>query len=138
VVQTRSPDHHALRAAAAHSIAAFAAAELPLRALPNPPYPPYVGLVRFVALGRTEDAAAGRATRLAEWLRRANNERLGGALIILGPAPCPIVRLHGRWRWHVLVKSAEPRILGRVMRAWRGQGRSAALIVADRDPVSLL
>jgi primosomal protein N' (replication factor Y) len=138
VVQTRSPDHHALRAAATHSIAAFAAAELPLRALPNPPYPPHVGLVRFVALGRTEDAAAGRATRLAEWLRRANNERLGGALIILGPAPCPIARLHGRWRWHVLVKSAEPRILGRVMRAWRGQGRSAALIVADRDPVSLL
>jgi primosomal protein N' (replication factor Y) len=138
VVQTRSPDHHALRAAATHSIAAFAAAELPLRALPNPPYPPHVGLVRFVALGRTEDAAAGRATRLAEWLRRANNERLGGALIILGPAPCPIARLHGRWRWHVLVKSAEPRILGRVMRAWRGQGRPAALIVADRDPVSLL
>ncbi|HXJ30512.1 MAG TPA: primosomal protein N' [Gemmatimonadales bacterium] len=138
VVQTRSPDHHALRAAATHSIAAFAAMELPLRALPNPPYPPHVGLIRFVALGRTEDAAAGRATRVAEWLRRANSERLGGALIILGPAPCPIARLHGRWRSHVLIKSAEPRILGRVMRAWRAQGRSAALIVADRDPVSLL
>jgi primosomal protein N' (replication factor Y) (superfamily II helicase) len=138
VVQTRSPDHHALRAAAAHSIAQFATAELPLRALPNPPYPPHVGLVRFVALGRTEDAAAGRATRLAEWLRRANSERLGGALTILGPAACPIARLHGRWRWHVLIKSAEPRILGRVMRAWRGQARPAALIVADRDPVSML
>ena len=138
VVQTRSPDHHAVRAAAAHSVAAFAAAELPLRAPPHPPYPPHVGLIRFVALGRAESAAATRAGRVAEWLRRANADRLGDALIVLGPAACPIARLHGRWRWHVLVKAAEPRVLGRVMRAWRAQGRSAALIVADRDPVSLL
>jgi primosomal protein N' (replication factor Y) len=138
VVQTRSPDHHALRAAAAHSVAEFAAAELPLRTAPHPPYPPSVGLVRFVALGKTEAAAATRAGRVADWLRRADVERLDRALTILGPAPCPIARLHGRWRWHVLVKSGEPRVLGRVMRAWRAQGRAAALVVADRDPVALL
>jgi primosomal protein N' (replication factor Y) len=136
VVQTRAPDHHALRAAAAHSVAEFAAAELPLRSAPNPAYPPHVGLVRFVALGATEAAAATRARRVAEWLRRGSAERLGGALTVLGPAACPIPRLHGRWRWHVLVKAAEPRALGRVMRAWRAQ--SPAAVVADRDPVALL
>jgi primosomal protein N' (replication factor Y) len=138
VVQTRVPDHHALQAAAAHDVRAFAAAELPLRAPPQPAYPPYVGLVRFVALGKQEQTAAARATRLAQWLRRANAERLGAALTVLGPAACPIARLHGRWRWHVLVKAGEPRALGRLMRAWRGQGRGAAAIVADRDPVALL
>jgi primosomal protein N' (replication factor Y) len=138
VVQTRAPDHHALRAAAAHSVEAFAAAELPLRAAPNPAYPPSVGLVRFVAHGGSEAAAAGRAVRIAEWLRRASAERLGGALTVLGPAPCPIARLHGRWRWHVLVKAAEGRALGRLMRAWRAQGGAARSIVADRDPVALL
>jgi primosomal protein N' (replication factor Y) len=119
-------------------VAEFAAAELPLRTAPHPPYPPSVGLVRFVALGKTEAAAATRAGRVADWLRRADVERLDRALTILGPAPCPIARLHGRWRWHVLVKSGEPRVLGRVMRAWRAQGRAAALVVADRDPVALL
>jgi primosomal protein N' (replication factor Y) len=138
VVQTRAPDHHALRAAAAHDVAAFAAAELPLRTSPNPLYPPHVGLVRFVALGTTEAAAAARAGRVAEWLRRASAERLGGAVTVLGPAPCPIARLHGRWRWHVLAKAAEGRALGRVMRAWRAQGRAASAVVADRDPVMLL
>jgi hypothetical protein len=36
----------------------------------------------------------------------------------------------------VLVKAAAPRVLGRVVRAWRGRARGG--VVADRDPVSLL
>jgi primosomal protein N' (replication factor Y) len=134
-VQTRVPDHHAIRAAAAHSVAAFAAAELPLRTAPNPAYPPSVGLARFVVAHADARVAQQTAERVAAWLGRANAERLGGALTVLGPAPCPIERLKGRWRWHVLVKSREPRALGRVVRAW---GRAGGVVIVDRDPVSLL
>ena len=136
VVQTRSPDHHAIRAAAHHSVAEFAAAELPLRAPPQPAYPPHTGLARFVAASTDAGRAADAAGRVAAWLTRANAERLGGVLTVLGPAPCPVGRIKGHWRWHVLVKSPESRALGRVVRAWRGRARD--LIVVDRDPVSLL
>ena len=135
-VQTRSPDHHAIRAAAAHSVEAFAEAELPLRTPPNPAYPPRVGLVRFVASGLDQARTAALAERVAAWLRRAGTERLEGALTVLGPAPCPITRLRGLWRWHVLVKAAEARALGRVVRAWRAKSHRA--VTVDRDPVSLL
>lgn len=135
-VQTRAPDHHAIRAAAAHSVGAFAEAELPLRTPPHPPYPPRVGLVRFVASGRDQARTAALAERVAAWLRRASAERLEGALTVLGPAPCPIMRLKERWRWHVLVKASAPRAIGRVVRAWAARGRGA--VVVDRDPVSLL
>jgi primosomal protein N' (replication factor Y) len=135
-VQTRSPDHHAIRAAAAHSVEAFAAAELPLRTPPHPSYPPSVGLVRFVASGRDQAHTAAVAERVAAWLRRAGAERLEGALTVLGPAPCPITRLRGLWRWHVLVKATEARALGRVVRAWRAKSHRA--VTVDRDPVSLL
>jgi primosomal protein N' (replication factor Y) len=135
-VQTRAPEHHAIRAAAAHSVAAFAAAELPLRASPHPAYPPSVGLVRFVAAARDGAVAERNAGRLASWLRRANTGTLGGALTVLGPAPCPLARIEERWRWHVLVKAREARALGRVVRAWRRAGRPG--VVVDRDPVSLL
>src|SRR5216684_6553296 len=135
-VQTRAPAHHAIRAAAAHSVPQFAAVELPLRAAPNPAYPPHVGVVRFVASHADAARAQQAAERVAAWLRRANAERLAGALSVLGPAPCPIARLQGRWRWHVLAKSAEPRALGRVVRAWRG--RTRGVVIVDRDPVSLL
>jgi len=133
-VQTRAPDHHAIRAAAVHSVAQFAAAELPLRSPPNPAYPPHVGLARFVASHEDAGRVQRTAERVAEWLARANAERLSGALSVLGPAPCAIERLKGRWRWHVLVKAAEPRAVGRVVRAL---GRARGLVV-DRDPVSLL
>ncbi|HVH67791.1 MAG TPA: primosomal protein N' [Gemmatimonadales bacterium] len=133
-VQTHAPEHHAIHAAAAHSVAKFAAAELPLRRPPHPAYPPYVGLARFVTSHRAAARAQRAAERVAAWLARANAERLGGALVVLGPAPCPIERLKGRWRWHVLVKAAEPRAIGRVVRALaRARG-----VVVDRDPVSLL
>src|SRR3989475_4538203 len=66
--QTRAPDHHAIRAAAAHSVVEFAAAELPLRAPPGPTYPPHVGLARFVASGTD----AGRTQRSEE--RRVGKE----------------------------------------------------------------
>ena len=135
-VQTRAPEHHAIRAAAAHSVVAFAAAELPLRAPPGPAYPPHLGLARFVASGTDAGGTQQAAERLAAWLRRANSERLGDVLTVLGPAPCPIERLKGRWRWHVLVKSTEARAIGRVVRAWSARARRA--VVVDRDPVSLL
>src|SRR5437660_7180326 len=135
-VQTRAPDHHAIRAAALHSVAQFAAAELPLRSPPNPAYPPHVGLARFVASHEDAGRVQRTAERVAEWLVRANAERLSGALSVLGPAPCPIERLKGRWRWHVLVKAAEPRAIGRVVRALGARARGA--VIVDRDPVSLL
>src|SRR5216683_1130570 len=137
-VQSRAPTHHAIRAAAAHSVEAFAAEELPLRTPPHPAYPPHVGLARFLATAPVEADAQAAAERVALWLRRANDEQLGGALTVLGPAPCPITRLQGRWRWHLLVKAADPRALGRVMRAWRGLRRGVASVTVDRDPVSLL
>src|SRR2546430_3537426 len=54
--------------------------ELPLRAPPNPAYPPHVGLARFVAVHEDERLAQAAAEGVAAWLRRANTERLGGAL----------------------------------------------------------
>src|SRR5207245_2185968 len=90
-VQTRAPDHHAIRAAAAHSVAQFAAAELPLRSPPNPPYPPRTGLVRFVVSGTDHAWTADLAERVAAWLRRASSARLDGMLTVLGPAPCPLM-----------------------------------------------
>ena len=78
------------------------------------------------------------AEEVAAWLRRVGTEELGGALTVLGPAPCPISRLKGRWRWHVLIKATEPRAIGHVVRAWGRERPGQGTVVVDRDPVTLL
>jgi primosomal protein N' (replication factor Y) len=132
LVQTRTPDHHALTAARTHSVRGFAAAELPLRAPPHPAYPPHAFLARFVASSPDPAAAQQAAERVAGWLRQTT-------VTTLGPAPCPIARLKERWRWHVLAKASEARAIGRVVRAWSREAvQRDADVVVDRDPVTLL
>ena len=62
-------------------------------------------------------------------------------LELVGPAPSPIERLHGRWRWHFFLRSTSPRTLDEVMRAFQKGFKPVGgdvRVVLDRDPVALL
>jgi primosomal protein N' (replication factor Y) len=81
------------------------------------------------------------AVETAEWLRGVIAARAAG-VELLGPAPAPLARLKGRWRWHLVLRSAHRSLLGRVARyaarrAPHGRGGAVRLVV-DRDPVTLL
>ena len=140
IVQTRRPDHYALRAAAAHNYREFAAQELELRR--SPPYPPHVSLANLTISGPAENATARAAGEAAEWLAGLISARAAGGVAVVGPAPAPLARLRGRWRWHILLRSPDRRVLGRVMRYAAARlpvaRRPPLRIVIDRDPVSLL
>jgi primosomal protein N' (replication factor Y) len=140
LVQTHSPHHYALQAAAAHDYRAFADQELAARR--SPPYPPHVGLVNAVVSGSDEQTVAAAAADIAAWLRQLATSRTGDAVEVVGPAPAPLARLKGRWRWHLVLRAVERRWLGRVVRyaARRAphMGRGQVRVIFDRDPVSLL
>jgi len=136
VVQTRSPEHPALIAAARHDTEMFLEGELARRQ--SPPYPPVRSLVNLVISGEDEVAVADGAVALAGWCRRLV-DRQALALDVLGPAPCTLGRIKNRWRWHVVLRGeAEP--LGRVVRY--GMSRlpqpAGTRVIIDRDPASLL
>src|SRR5207249_1449226 len=101
LVQTRSPEHPALRFAERHDTEGFWAAERASRQ--DPPYPPEVALVNLLVSGAKEPEVAAECARLAEWLG-ALARRAGPGIIVLGPPPCPVARIKDRWRWHALVK----------------------------------
>ncbi|HEX3928273.1 MAG TPA: primosomal protein N' [Gemmatimonadales bacterium] len=137
VVQTRQPEHPALECAARHDVVSFLEIESTLRR--SPAYPPHTALVHVVLSGPDRDAVARRAATVAEWCERtiARSEL---AVIVLGPAPCPVERIKDRWRMHLILKGAS-RDLGRWVRAAapRLAGiRGDIRIAVDRDPVSLL
>jgi primosomal protein N' (replication factor Y) len=141
VVQTRHPEHYALRAAAAHDYEGFAARELDVRAAPA--YPPHVGLANVVVSGGREPQVAAAAVEVAEWLRGLAASR-GAPVEVIGPAPAPLARIKQRWRWHLLLRSGDRRWLGRMVRygARRAphatRGDRGVRVMFDRDPVSLL
>jgi primosomal protein N' (replication factor Y) len=136
LVQTRNPEHPALKFAAQHDTEGFLAQEAEARK--SPPYPPETSLLNVVVSAEQEKRATDEAVGVAEWLEKLiGSQRL--PLVVLGPAPCPLTRIKARWRWHLLVKGPNDEI-GRVVRyaAPRLEGRGTARVVLDRDPVSLL
>jgi primosomal protein N' (replication factor Y) len=136
LVQTRSPEHPALKFAATHDTEGFLAHEAEERK--SPPYPPETSLLNVVVSAEQETRATEEALAVADWLEKLITTQ-GLPLTLLGPAPCPLTRIKARWRWHVLVKGPVEEI-GRVVRyaAPRLEGRGASRVVLDRDPVSLL
>jgi primosomal protein N' (replication factor Y) (superfamily II helicase) len=136
LVQTRHPTHHALMRAAHHDAEGFLEEERALRELP--PYPPAVSLVNLICSGPDERLVSRRTAALADWCT-ALVSRHQLPIIVLGPAPCPLVRIKDRWRWHVLLKGPSEG-LGRLVRyaARRLERGGKTRVVIDRDPVSLL
>ncbi len=138
VVQTSLPDHYSVRAALTHDFVAFAERELSERTSPS--YPPHVRLAKVVFSSPEPREVAREAERGAAWLR-ARLGRGEGSVDLVGPAPAPIEKLHGRWRWHFLLRSPSAGALGSVLAAFRDgftpRGRDVRMAI-DRDPVALL
>jgi primosomal protein N' (replication factor Y) len=140
LVQTRTPNHYALTAAAQHDYEGFAACELSARQ--SPPYPPHVGLVNVVVSALRETDAVRAASDVADWLRGLVATRAEGAVDVIGPAPAPLARIKRRWRWHILYRAVDRTLLDRVTRyaAHRAPHANShrVRVVFDRDPVSVL
>jgi primosomal protein N' (replication factor Y) len=140
IVQTRAPGHHALTAAQRHDYEGFVAEELVHRA--SPAYPPVVRLANVVFSATREEAAADLARRAGAWFARALASLPPGSLEAIGPAPCAIDRIKGRWRWHLVLRAWKPGALTRVARRFLTSfdvpSRDAQRVTFDRDPVSLL
>ena len=133
LIQTWEPEGRAVRLAARHAVDEFLDGELVRREALG--YPPYRRLVRVLVTA----AAPGASERVLADLARAAAPALPGD-DLLGPAP--LFRLRGRDRAHLLVKTASPRRVARVLGGLIAAGaaerrRLDATIVVDVDPQAL-
>lgn len=136
IVQTSLPEHYAIRAALEHDYGGFATRELTERR--NPPYPPLVRLANVLLSSSDADAVASAAEQAVAWLI---DRPEASAVELVGPAPAPIERLHGRWRWHFFLRTRSARALTTACRAlvegFTPPGGDVR-VALDRDPVALL
>jgi primosomal protein N' (replication factor Y) len=94
-----------------------------------------------VISGRDDESVEAAALALGDWLEGLVAARPELATTrLLGPAPCPIDRLRGRWRWHLLIKQPDAGALGAILRFTSSHAPvpSGVRLEIDRDPESLL
>jgi primosomal protein N' (replication factor Y) len=136
LVQTYHPEHYAVKFAAQHDYPGFVAKEMTFRRSLH--YPPFSVLANVLVQAESMEDAAGWAALLGRWFER---ERVPGVKV-LGPAAAPIVRLKRIWRFHLILKAQQRKVLNdalhRMLAFAEGAGVPRRHLVVDVDAVSLM
>jgi primosomal protein N' (replication factor Y) len=130
VVQTYHPHHYAIQAAAAHDYQGFYRQELAWRQQAD--FPPFTHLVHLVFSAAGEEEAARAARRAVELLP-------GPGVRVLGPSPAPLHRLHGLYRWQVLLSGRNrDELLEAAEKMRQNQPGNKVRVTLDPDPISMM
>lgn len=136
IVQTYAPDHYSIVAAQSYDDAGFYRREAMYRE--GGGYPPFTNLVRVLVT--TGENSPRAAQIVAEAVRLCAGH--ASSVSVTGPAPAPLHRLRGRYRWHVLIKGPgdAPRQVASAARdMWLTALKAdEATVAVDVDPVSLM
>ncbi|PHR99903.1 MAG: primosomal protein N' [Blastopirellula sp.] len=137
LVQTLSPDHAAIQAASRHDYGLFASNELPFRESFG--FSPYVKMIRIVARGPSEAKVSAFLEQASQTFlslgKKAQTE-----FEMLGPAPAPIEKLRGNYRFHLLLKSEAGAELKELVRQFMAQNPASDDVqwIVDIDPLDML
>lgn len=137
IIQTYHPEHYSLACAKSQDYDEFYRREIVFRRTMH--YPPFSALSSVLIHDKDFDKANGAASDFARELRAAATS---AGIRVLGPAPAPLSRLRGEYRFQILIKSlsrARARealevAMDRVMEA----GHNPRSISVEVDPVSLM
>lgn len=144
VVQTYHPDNMAIRMATGGDADAFYTQELAVRKETG--FPPFTRLVNFVIRTKSKERAAGEITRLHTLIEQMLDHMVQQGVLqreipdIMGSAPCPIEKIAGNWRHHVVLRGVHPGRLLQVAKFVHQQFKSPSgvYLEIDMDPLQML
>ncbi len=135
LIQTAFPTHYAIRHALQHDYEAFYESEIQFRKTFH--YPPVTSMIALLFRGEeladVERAAIACGRALDEAVAPLAGTR------IQGPAPAPLARIEGVWRYQLLRRSALRSPLRKAVEAvmigrkWKGGD-----VAIDVDPINIL
>ncbi len=132
VLQTYHPEHYAIQAALRHDDEAYVEQEMRFRKMFD--YPPFTRMALVLVRDRNRDRGFDRIRDLAA---RIEGHPGAGSIRLTGPAPAPLERLKGEWRFQLILRSPSG---AQIRAAVRGAlvGRTEPDLVVDIDPYQLL
>lgn len=136
VIQTYSPKHYAIKEAQFHNYEGFYKKELPIRKELN--YPPFSRLTRIILSSSEKKIVETSSRQLVQMIEKIiRKKRL--KIEVLGPAPCPLSRLKGKYRYHILLKCKKPFLVQQILLPLKNEYNPRNLhILYDIDPVDMM
>lgn len=101
-IQTYQPENHAIRMAAAQDYEGFYQEEILLRQAME--YPPFSHIFSVLITGKMEQEVILAAQRLGAFMNHYA-ERAG--CTVVGPAPAPLPKFRGEFRWQIFAKGTD-------------------------------
>ena len=150
IIQTYMPEHYSIAAAQKHDYLGFYAQEVVARDALR--YPPFAHVATLLLRGKDEQAVieAAHAARDQFDIWQTDREYASQdpkveetSVEILGPAPAPLSKIEGKFRWHLLLRSPYPEKIGQLFKRFTEEPptliKSKAIeFVIDIDPTNTL
>ena len=97
-------------------------------------FPPYFHLIKIALRSQSDRRTEKAASKIADELRKKLKD-----VEISGPAPAPIARIRGYYRWNILLKGKNRSIMALSLRKALSKMRrpSGVLMAIDVDPMSM-
>ena len=151
VIQTYMPEHYCIAAAQKHDYIGFYTQELEARNAFR--YPPFSHVATLLLRGKNEKEVIDTAHVVQNYLEiwqadqgstppyASNTE--AAKVEILGPAPAPLSKIEGKFRWHFLLRSYSVEKISQLLKSLTHESpgtikSNAVELVIDIDPTNTL
>jgi primosomal protein N' (replication factor Y) len=135
LIQTINPDHYAIRCAAEQNYEKFYSKEIDFRRLMS--YPPYAAMANVVVRSLKEEEALSRSAALGRLLSPPPE-----GIKVLGPAPASVARVKNEFRYQMLIKAHNRKLLNKAIADLRRFAMEEKWVptslMLDIDPITLL
>lgn len=134
MIQTHEPEHYVFDYVKDHDYKGFFNNEIAMRKELS--YPPFSKLIRIILSFRTKESANRIVKNIAARIKKIDHK----GVEILGPAPAPIEKIRTLWRWHLVLKGKNSKLLRQTVSAilHKIKDIKEVRIDIDVDPINLL
>jgi len=131
IIQSYTPQHYSVQAAKNHDYNTFYDKEIALRK--ELYLPPLCHAAILTLRGRKEEKVFKAGERLKTSLEKEN---ISGNVEILGPAPSPVSKMKGMYRWNILLRSLSAENITSILKKALDKNKTAGIIITvDVDPL---
>ena len=109
IIQTFQPDHYAITSAASQEYDQFFRIESQYRKING--YPPYSKMIRLVNQHTNESKALEESKKITTLFLQERDKSDLSDIDVIGPTPAFPARVRGHYRWQIILRGPNPRLL---------------------------